>query len=121
MEDHSDDLTELSDLLRAGFNIKASVVDCQIVRALCQIVTMRAAKLVGAAVAGIVCRASDGQKDGVVVSISGQLTEMNQPYVRCTTETAKRLLSNMGRKEPTFNVLGEDGYTIGAALAAFSK
>ncbi|KAJ2492334.1 hypothetical protein IWW37_001513 [Coemansia sp. RSA 2050] len=122
MEDQSDDLSELRDLLRAGFNIKASVVDCQIVRALCQMVTMRAAKLVGAAVAGIVCRASEGQRGGVVVSISGQLTEMNQPYVRCTTETAKRLLSNMGIKEPTtFNVLGEDGYTIGAALAAFSK
>ncbi|KAJ2064702.1 hypothetical protein GGI17_000844 [Coemansia sp. S146] len=120
MEDQSDDLREVGDLLRAGFNIQASLVDRQIVRALCHMVTMRAAKLVGAAVAGIVRRAS-GAQEATVVSISGQLTEMNQPYVTCTTDTAQALVSGMGLPAPTFNVLGEDGYTVGAALAAFSK
>ncbi|KAJ2052485.1 hypothetical protein H4S04_001295, partial [Coemansia sp. S16] len=74
--------------------------------------------LVGAAVAGIVRRAS---ADAAVVSISGQLTEMNQPYVTCTTDTAQSLVLGMGLPAPTFNILGEDGYTVGAALAAFSK
>ncbi|KAJ2103152.1 hypothetical protein GGI09_000813 [Coemansia sp. S100] len=118
MEDQSDDLREVGDLLRAGFNIHASLVDRQIVRALCHMVTMRAAKLVAAAVAGIVRRAS---ADAAVVSISGQLTEMNQPYVTCTTDTAQSLVLGMGLPAPTFNILGEDGYTVGAALAAFSK
>ncbi|KAJ2870005.1 hypothetical protein GGH93_005903 [Coemansia aciculifera] len=125
MEDQSGDLREVGDLLRAGFNIQASVVDRQIVRALCHMVTMRAAKLVGAAVAGIVRRASEPQAAAAaaaaVVSISGQLTEMNQPYVACTTGTAQALLLRMGLPAPTFNVLGEDGYTVGAALAALSK
>ncbi|KAJ2835608.1 hypothetical protein FBU31_001583 [Coemansia sp. 'formosensis'] len=121
MEDKSEDLSDVGDLFRAGFNIHSSVVDRKIVRALCHFVTVRAARLVGAAVAAIVRRASESQDGPAVVSISGQLTEINQPYVKHTTETAQELIAKMGLPAATFNVLGEDGYTVGAALAAFSK
>ncbi|KAJ2083948.1 hypothetical protein H4R24_000391 [Coemansia sp. RSA 988] len=123
MEDTSDDLREVGDLLDAGFNVKTSHVDRQIVRALCRIVTMRAAKLVGAAVAGVVRKATEAMDEPAqaVVSISGQLTEMNQPYVGCTIKTAQELLEKMNLKDAVFNVLGEDGYTVGAALSSFSK
>ncbi|KAJ1775364.1 hypothetical protein LPJ77_004048 [Coemansia sp. RSA 2523] len=123
MEDTSSDLHDVGGLLQAGFNVQASYVDRQIVRALCHIVSMRAAKLVGAAVAGIVKKASEARDDQepVVVSISGQLTEMNQPYVECTIKTAKRVARTLDLCEPVFNVLGEDGYTVGAALSSFSK
>ncbi|KAJ1841926.1 hypothetical protein LPJ73_005960 [Coemansia sp. RSA 2703] len=121
MEDTSEDLHEVGGLLNAGFNVQASAVDRQIVATLCRIVAMRAARLVGAAVAGIVRRAAEATGKPAVVSISGQLTEMNQPYVRCTVETAKRLALAMQLDEPSFNVLGEDGYTVGAALASLSK
>ncbi|KAJ2809162.1 hypothetical protein H4R20_000341 [Coemansia guatemalensis] len=123
MEDTSDDLREVGDLLDAGFNVKTSYVDRQIVRALCRIVTIRAAKLVGAAVAGVVRKATEAMDEPAqaVVSISGQLTEMNQPYVGCTIETAQGLLEKMNLKEAVFNVLGEDGYTVGAALSSFSR
>ncbi|KAJ2739814.1 hypothetical protein GGI20_006048 [Coemansia sp. BCRC 34301] len=123
MDDASDDLNGIGDLLRAGFNIQASLVDRQIVRALCRIVSMRAAKLVGAAVAGIVKKASESggsSSRAAVVSISGQLTEINQPYVQCTTETALMLIGELGLPAPTFNVLGEDGYTVGAALSSLT-
>ncbi|KAJ2722488.1 hypothetical protein GGI07_003264 [Coemansia sp. Benny D115] len=124
MEDSSEDLKDVGDLLCAGFNVHASVVDRRIVRALCIVVAMRAARLVGAAVAAVVRRAVEA-KDApapATVAISGQLTEMNQPYVKCTTETARALLTKLGLGEAvTFNVLGEDGYTVGAALTTFSK
>ncbi|KAJ1795979.1 hypothetical protein LPJ75_007337, partial [Coemansia sp. RSA 2598] len=82
MEDNSSDLSEVGNLLTAGFNVNASLVDRQIVRALCKIVAMRAAKLVSAAVAGIVRKATEAMDhpEPAVISISGQLTEMNQPY-----------------------------------------
>ncbi|KAJ1868923.1 hypothetical protein H4R99_002826 [Coemansia sp. RSA 1722] len=123
MEDNSDDLSEVGNLLQAGFNIDASLVDRQIVRALCKIVAMRAAKLVSAAVAGIIRRATEAMDspESAVISISGQLTEMNQPYLSCTIETASSLVQKLGLAEPTFNVLGEDGYTVGAALSSLSK
>ncbi|KAJ1720930.1 hypothetical protein LPJ53_004480 [Coemansia erecta] len=122
MDDSSEDLREVGDLLTAGFNVQASDVDRRIVRELCRIVAMRAARLVGAAVAGIVKRAGEAADESpAVVSISGQLTEMNQPYVRCTVDTAQRLAHEMQLPKPTFNVLGEDGYTVGAALASLSK
>ncbi|KAJ2235995.1 hypothetical protein H4R99_003014, partial [Coemansia sp. RSA 1722] len=123
MEDNSDDVSEVGNLLQAGFNIDASLVDRQIVRALCKIVAIRAAKLVSAAVAGIIRRATDAMDspESAVISISGQLTEMNQPYLNCTIETASSLVQKLGLAEPTFNVLGEDGYTVGAALSSLSK
>ncbi|KAJ1991144.1 hypothetical protein GGI25_003588 [Coemansia spiralis] len=123
MEDNSDDLHDVGDLLLAGFNIDSSLTDRKIVRSLCQIVATRAAKLVGGAVVGLVKKATEAMESAApaVISISGQLTEMNQPYLNCTIETAKRLLENSGLQEPVFNILGEDGYTVGAALTSFSK
>ncbi|KAJ1731868.1 hypothetical protein LPJ61_002322 [Coemansia biformis] len=123
MDDCSDDLHEVGDLLKANFNIAASIVDRQIVRALCHIVAMRAAKLVGGAVAGLVKRATEAMSvpAPAVISISGQLTEMNQPYVNCTIASAQKLLGAMGLDRAEFNILGEDGYTVGAALSSFSK
>ncbi|KAJ2334297.1 hypothetical protein GGI00_001920 [Coemansia sp. RSA 2681] len=127
VEDKTRDLREVGELLKAGFNINASLVDRQIVSALCHIVSVRAAKLVGAAVAGVVRRADEAAKEEegddsspAVVSISGQLTEMNQPYVQCTTETAQALIADLGLPQPAFTVLGEDGYTVGAALSSFT-
>ncbi|KAJ2467734.1 hypothetical protein EV174_006372, partial [Coemansia sp. RSA 2320] len=123
MDDSSPDLRDVGDLLRAGFNIQASLVDRQIVRALCHIVAMRAARLVGAAVAGVARKASEALESPpqpLVISISGQLSEINQPYVASTISTAKALMANLGLSEPTFTVLGEDGYTFGAALASLS-
>ncbi|KAJ1645896.1 hypothetical protein LPJ64_002557 [Coemansia asiatica] len=123
MEDNSSDLSEVGNLLKAGFNVNASLVDRQIVRALCKIVAMRAAKMVSAAVAGIIRKATDAMDspEPAFISISGQLTEMNQPYVHCTIETAQSLVQKLGLPEPVFNVLGEDGYTVGAALSSLSK
>ncbi|KAJ2365484.1 hypothetical protein H4S01_003223 [Coemansia sp. RSA 2610] len=123
MEDSSADLHEVGDLLKAGFNVDASYVDRQIVRSLCHIVAMRAAKLVGGAVAGVIRKATEAMDapEPAVVSISGQLTDMNQPYVECTIETAQRVAAKLKLAEPVFNVLGEDGYTVGAALSSFSK
>ncbi|KAJ2713845.1 hypothetical protein H4R19_002049 [Coemansia spiralis] len=123
MDDYSDDLHEVGDLLKANFNIESSNVDRQIVRALCHIVAMRAAKLVGGAVAGLIKKATEAMATPApaVISISGQLTEMNQPYVSCTTATAQKLVADMGLKPAVFNVLGEDGYTVGAALSSYSK
>ncbi|KAI9471721.1 hypothetical protein LPJ78_005045 [Coemansia sp. RSA 989] len=123
MEDTSDDLSEVGNLLKAGFNIDASHVDRQIVRSLCHIVSMRAAKLVGGAVAGVIKKATEAmdEPEPAVVSISGQLTEMNQPYVKCTVDTAKKVATALKLPEPVFNILGEDGYTVGAALSSFSK
>ncbi|KAJ2599838.1 hypothetical protein EV177_007247 [Coemansia sp. RSA 1804] len=123
MEDSSADLNDVGALLRAGFNVDASLVDRKIVSLLCRIVAMRAAKLVGGAVVGLVRRATEAMDapGPAVVSISGQLTEMNQPYIECTMETAKRVALLAGLQEPVFNVLGEDGYTVGAALSSLSK
>ncbi|KAJ2549590.1 hypothetical protein EV175_004388 [Coemansia sp. RSA 1933] len=123
MEDTSDDLSEVGDLLRAGFNIDSSLVDRKIVSALCKIVAMRAAKLVGGAAAGLAKRATEAvdANEPAVISISGQLTEMNQPYLECTMATARSIASKIGLEEPIFNVLGEDGYTVGAALSSLSK
>ncbi|KAJ2357018.1 hypothetical protein GGF43_001717 [Coemansia sp. RSA 2618] len=123
IEDASSDLREVGDLLRAGFNVDASYVDRQIVRALCHIVAMRAARLVGAAVAGIIKKATEAMDspEPAVISISGLLTEMNQPYVECTIDTAKLVAAKLELDEPVFNILGEDGYTVGAALSSFSK
>ncbi|KAJ2784638.1 hypothetical protein H4R18_001017 [Coemansia javaensis] len=123
MEDYSEDLREVGNLLRAGFNVEASYVDRQIVRALCHIVAMRAAKLVGGAVAAIIRKATEAMDAPApaVVSISGQLTEMNQPYISCTTTTAQKLLATMGLAGAEFNILGEDGYSVGAALSSFIK
>ncbi|KAJ2661220.1 hypothetical protein IWW48_002516 [Coemansia sp. RSA 1200] len=123
MEDSSADLNDVGALLRAGFNVDASLVDRRIVSLLCRIVAMRAAKLVGGAVVGLVRRATEAMDapGPAVISISGQLTEMNQPYLECTMETAKRVALLAGLQEPVFNVLGEDGYTVGAALSSLSK
>ncbi|KAJ2761329.1 hypothetical protein IWQ57_006080, partial [Coemansia nantahalensis] len=123
MDDCSDDLHEVGDLLKANFNIESSNVDRQIVRALCHIVAVRAAKLVGGAAAGLIRRATEAMATPAptVISISGQLTEMNQPYVNCTTATAQKLVTAMGLERAVFNVLGEDGYTVGAALSSYSK
>ncbi|KAJ2790239.1 hypothetical protein H4R21_006555 [Coemansia helicoidea] len=123
MDDCSDDLHEVGDLLKANFNIESSNVDRQIVRALCHIVAVRAAKLVGGAAAGLIRRATEAMATPApaVISISGQLTEMNQPYVSCTTATAQKLVAAMGLERAVFNVLGEDGYTVGAALSSYSK
>ncbi|KAJ1898315.1 hypothetical protein LPJ66_002828 [Kickxella alabastrina] len=123
MDDKSNGLHEIGELLKAGFNIEASRVDRQIVRALCSIVALRAARMVGAAVAGIYKKAFEAMSEPVpaVVSISGQLTDMNHPYVQCTIDTANVLFKMFGIEEVTFNVLGEDGYTVGAALTSLSK
>ncbi|KAJ1663392.1 hypothetical protein IW140_001871 [Coemansia sp. RSA 1813] len=123
MEDSSDDLSEVGDLLRAGFNIDASLVDRKIVSSLCKIVAMRAAKLVGGAAVGLAKKATEAMDtpEPTVISISGKLTEMNQPYLECTMKTARKLASKTGLEEPIFNILGEDGYTVGAALSSLSK
>ncbi|KAI8322931.1 actin-like ATPase domain-containing protein [Martensiomyces pterosporus] len=116
MEDCSPDLCEVGNLLAAGFNIQSSVVDRRIVRALCKIVAMRAARLVGAACAAIVKKSSEAlpNPEPVVASISGQLTDMNQP-------TAESLIAGYGLEKATFYILGEDGYTVGAALTSLSR
>lgn len=111
MEDSSAELSEAGDLLRAAFNVESSFVDRQIVKRLCQLVTTRAARLVGAALAGIVKR-QDGR---VTVSVSGILTEMNHQYVQTMMETTQEMLEN---QHVLFNVLGEEAFTLGAALAA---
>ncbi|KAJ2856866.1 hypothetical protein GGI22_003674, partial [Coemansia erecta] len=123
MEDTSADLSEVGNLLRAGFNIDSSLVDRKIVSSLCKIVAMRAAKLVGGAAAGLAKKATEAMDapEPAVISISGQLTEMNQPYLKCTMTTAKSIASKIGLEEPIFNVLGEDGYTVGAALSSLSN
>ncbi|KAJ1946189.1 hypothetical protein FBU59_002093 [Linderina macrospora] len=123
MEDTSENLSEIGMLLSASFNVQASLVDRHIVRALCNIAGKRAALLMGAAAAALVRRATEAMQDKypALVSVSGQLTEMNQVYVQTMIDTATQLVEKMGLQKPTFNVLGEDGYTVGAAIAALSE
>ncbi|KAJ1960219.1 SWI5-dependent HO expression protein 4, partial [Dipsacomyces acuminosporus] len=123
MEDSSPDLSDIGDLLASGFNIQSSVVDRRIIRALCHIVTLRAARLVGAASAAVVKKALEAlpAKEPALASISGQLTEMNQPYVECVKSTAERLLAGYGVGNAEFYILGEDGYTVGAALTSLGS
>ncbi|KAJ1949011.1 hypothetical protein EC988_004942, partial [Linderina pennispora] len=123
MEDTSESLDEVGTLLSASFNVQASKVDRCIVSALCSIVSRRAARLMGAATAALVKRATEAMDEiyPAVVSVSGQLTEMNQPYVQTMIDTATSLVDKMGLQKPTFNVLGEDGYTVGAAIAAMGE
>ncbi|KAJ1785607.1 hypothetical protein LPJ59_006105, partial [Coemansia sp. RSA 2399] len=114
MEDTLADLSSVGDLFKTVFGIRAELADRQIIRALCDCVASRAARLSGAALAALVARSTLTTRP-CTVALGGVLLN-SKPIFRTTLATMYQQLSN--DKAAHVYVQPRHSDLLGAALTA---
>ncbi|KAJ2449603.1 hexokinase [Coemansia sp. RSA 2336] len=87
MEDTTEDLGMVDALFATEFDIHSSLADRLIIRALCEIVAARAARLAGAVLAALVLKAASTEP--IKLALSGGLFTMNSQILDTTKNTLK--------------------------------
>jgi hexokinase len=113
--DHSQDLYDTQALLEDIFDVKDSTLqDRRIVKRVCELVGIRAARLSAAAVAGVVMKMN--RLNGCTVAIDGSVFE-HYPHFKNRMMDALRELFGMSADSIKLE-LARDGSGVGAALIA---
>ncbi|KAJ2809161.1 hypothetical protein H4R20_000340 [Coemansia guatemalensis] len=119
IEDCSEDLATVGALFAAEFNIETSLADRQIIRALCQIVAGRAARISGAVLTALVLKASDpSSSNSVSVALSGALFDVNNDIYEQTVASMKKLLARKSAAHASVYFQDHGDELIGAAVNA---
>lgn len=112
--DHSHDLSDVKALLEDLFGIQTTLVDRRLIKRICELVGMRAARLSAAAVAGVLSKMN--RLNGCTVAIDGSVFE-HYPHFKNRMMDALREVFGMSSHNIKLE-LARDGSGVGAALIA---
>lgn len=117
--DESSQLEQTQRILRSTMNIEhVSIVDCRIVKRMCELVGTRAARLAAAAIAGIV-RQCGCIEDGCDIGIDGSLYEFYPSFEQRIEQGLHDLFPTVPDVTKKIRLgLAKDGSGVGAALCA---
>ena len=112
--DHSQDLSDTKSLLEDLLNQKSSFADRQLIKGVCELIGIRAARLSAALVAGVLSKMN--KLNGCTVAIDGSLYE-HYPHFKNRMSDALRELFGISADNISLQ-LARDGSGVGAALIA---
>ncbi|PIA15074.1 actin-like ATPase domain-containing protein [Coemansia reversa NRRL 1564] len=119
IEDCSENLTTIETIFTAEFDIETSLADRQIIRAICQIIAARAARISGAVLAALVLKASDpSSSNNVSVALSGALFDVNNDIYEHTVASMKKLLAKKSAAHASVYFQDHGDELVGAAVNA---
>ncbi|KAJ2607830.1 hypothetical protein H4S08_004682 [Coemansia sp. RSA 1365] len=118
IEDCSENLTTIDTIFAAEFAIETSLADRQVIRAICQIVAARAARISGAVLAALVLKASNPSSSNVSVALSGALFDVNNDIYEHTVSSMKKLLAKKSAAHASVYFQDHGDELVGAAVNA---
>lgn len=112
--DHSQDLSDTRALLEDLFEQQSSIEDRQLLKTVCELIGIRAARLSAAAIAGVLSKMN--ALNGVAVAVDGSVFE-HYPHFKNRMHDALRELFGISADNISL-ALARDGSGVGAALIA---
>jgi len=112
--DYTADLSDTKKLFQSMYNIESSVADRQLVKQICQLVSIRAARLAAVGIAGVLTKIN--KLDGSTVAIDGSVYEHYQHFGNHMKDALRELLG-VSAENITF-AQARDGSGQGAAVIA---
>jgi hexokinase len=118
--DGAPELSRSKEVLDSNLNLcDLSTVECRIIKRICELVGTRAARLAGAAIAGIVRHTHVKPDTGIDVGIDGSLYEFYPSFESRLYTALKELLPDHSDVRKSVRCgLAKDGSGVGAALTA---